>query len=109
MKFFNAVAGNRKYLCTCLDLAGRQGNLVLCPLLFSFAYRQSCSDLWSYLDQDNLILDNLMIDSGAPTVHSKGVHIDLEEYGRFIRWVQDNGWVKQVTAVSLDVIPARPA
>lgn len=105
MKFFNAVAGNRKYLYTCLDLSERQNNLVLCPLLFSFAYRKSCSDLWSYLDQDDLILDSLMIDSGAPTVCSKGIQVDLDEYGQFIQWVQGNPWVKHVNPVSLDVIP----
>ena len=90
---------------TCLDLAERQNNLVLCPLLFSFAYRESCSDLWSYLDQDDLILDSFMVDSGAPTVRSQGIYIDLDEYAQVIRWIQDNPLVRQATAVSLDVIP----
>jgi len=46
-----------------------------------------------------------MIDSGAVSVASKGIHVDLDEYGQFINWVQGNGWVKQVIPVSLDVIP----
>lgn len=90
---------------TCLDLAERQYDLVLCPLLFSFAYRKSCTDLWSYLSREHLVLDHLMIDSGAPTVRSQGIYIDRDEYGQFIQWVQENPLVNQVTPVSLDVIP----
>lgn len=105
MKFFNAVGGNSRYAKICLDLSERRDNLVLCPLLFSFAYRKSCSDLWSYLSKRDLIVDHFMLDSGAPTVRSKGVYVDLDEYAQVIRWVQDNPWVKQATTVSLDVIP----
>ena len=107
MKFFNAVAGNRRYLCTCLDLSERQAKLILCPLLFSFAYSNACPDLWNYLDRGDLILDQLMIDSGAPTVWSKGLHINLDDYAQFINWVRDNKRIKNLTCVSLDVLPTR--
>ena len=94
MKFFNAVAGNSRYGRICLDLAKRRGRRVFCPLLFSVAYLQSCSDLWEYLDRGDLILDHLMIDSGAVSVASKGIDIDLEKYAYFIHCVRDNPLVR---------------
>ena len=81
MKFFNAVASNRRYMNTCLKLAKLEGNVLVCPLLFSFAY-PGFSDLRRYLDQADLVLDHVMLDSGSPSVWSKGLHINLDDYSR---------------------------
>jgi len=107
--FFNAVASNRSYMNTCLRLAEEKlkENLLICPLLFSFAYPVGVENLFKFLNRNGLILDHVMLDSGAPTVWSKGLHIDLDDYSRFILWVRDYKRIKRVTCVSLDVIRAK--
>jgi hypothetical protein len=47
-----------------------------------------------------------MLDSGAPTEASQGRYLDIDEYAQVIKWTrQKKKLVRQVTAVSLDVIP----
>jgi len=81
--------------------------VLVCPLLFSFAYPEAITTLRRFLDKADLILDDVMLDSGAPTVWSKGLHIDIDDFARFILWVRDYKRIKTTTCVALDVLPIK--
>jgi hypothetical protein len=50
---------------------------------------------------------NLIVDSGAYTVWTKGMSIDLKEYSSYCKWLQENNNLNSLTIVNVDVIPGR--
>lgn len=78
-------------------------------LLFSFARGQDLVRFLGFLDDESLVIDRVLIDSGAYSVASGAATIDLDRYARFLSDVSTSQLARRtvntIDCVSLDVIP----
>ena len=108
MIVFFAVSGARQAVEICTRMADVKDGVVHCPLLFSYVYQDNLLNLLSYLNREELRIDNVMLDSGAFSVLTGRATVKLEEYANYAhdlltsQFVQKK--VRQIELVNLDVI-----
>ena len=86
-------------------MAKRNGRVLHCPMLFSFAYLDGLMPLLGYLRDQDLVIDEIFLDSGAYSIAMKGIRIDLEEYAGWVRLLDRYSRVRTLVPTNLDVIP----
>jgi len=74
-------------------------------MLFSYFYRKGLLDLFLFLRRKNLIIDDILLDSGAFSAWTLGIDIDLEKYASWVRQVAGYKAVRCLVPSNLDVIP----
>lgn len=74
-------------------------------MLFSFAYLDGLMLLLGYLRDQDLVIDEIFLDSGAYSIATKGIRIDLEEYAGWVRLLDRYSRVRTLVPTNLDVIP----
>ncbi len=106
MKLFNSVGNSKGNLEAYLGVAERKGRVIVWPsLLFSYPYRSGFMDLADLLYQQDLVVDEVFLDSGAFSAFTLGMEIDLEHLASWIRQVAGYDKVKCFVPTNLDVIP----
>ena len=106
MKLFHSVGNNKNNLKAYLGIAELEGRAVVWPsLLFSFPYRSGFMDFADFLHQQDLVVDEVLVDSGAFSALTLAIDIDLEQYASWVRQVAGYRKVNCLVPSNLDVIP----